>query len=210
MPRNHACHELLPFTTVLATSLIASLQMGKVYRRSATYQADSITPAFQMSSSRMTLRSNQMNFYAIRDMPRGKEVCSGYEKNVLEIATRRKQKLQMYYAFVCRYEACEGENKNEFSGRSDERRAAMLNEFKLVQTCEKMFHKEIFENDDAHNQERDQVVEEAISALNMLEKLLLKQGLTGVVLGNIPKLVEVVRKKTAARRGSEMEGDGTA
>lgn len=127
----------------------------------------------------------QMMFYAIRDIPRGKEVCSSYEKNVFEIATRRRQKLQMYYAFVCHCEACEGASKNEFWGRSDERRRTMRDVFKHVQNCEKNF----LLGDDGHNSptrgHKDAIIEEARSALAKLEALLLKEGLMGVVLANI-------------------------
>jgi hypothetical protein len=158
---------------------------------------------------------NQMTFYAIRDIPRGKEVCSTYEKNVFNITIRRKQKLQMYYAFVCRCEACEGGNKNEFWARSDERRAAMLDAFKHVQDCEKMFLKENVENDDPSHGHKDKAMEEARSALAKLETLLLKEGLTGVVLANTYRslskwserkqlLVEAVKWKEMERHHCEM------
>lgn len=127
---------------------------------------------------------NQMMFYAIRDIPRGKEVCSSYEKKVFEIAIRRRQKLQMYYAFVCRCEACEGGNKNEFWARSDERRTAMLDAFKHVQDCERIFLKENVENDESSHGQKEGAIDEARSALGRLETLLLKEGLTGVVLAN--------------------------
>ncbi|KAK5057671.1 hypothetical protein LTR84_011672 [Exophiala bonariae] len=126
----------------------------------------------------------QLMFYAIRDIPRGREVCSNYEKNVFEAAIKRMQKLRMYYAFDCRCEACEGVQKNEFWGRSDERRKAMLYAFKQVQTCDKAFLNQQAENIRSNQELKDKVIDEAISALTRLEALLLKECLTGIVLAN--------------------------
>lgn len=163
----------------------------------------------------------QMMFYAIRDIPRGKEVCSSYEKNVFEIASRRKQKLQMYYAFVCHCEACEGANKNEFWGRSDERRIAMRDAFKHVQNCEKVFLNENDENQDPSSDHKVKAIEEARLALGKLETLLLKECLTGVVLANIYRglskwserkqlLVEAVKWKEMERLYCELGFGGQA
>lgn len=158
---------------------------------------------------------SRMMFYAIRDIPRGKEVYSTYEKNVFDIAARRKQKLQMYYAFVCRCEACEGGNKNEFWARSDERRASMREAFKHVRDCEKMFLQEIVENDEPSHGQKDKAIEEARSVLGKLEILLLKEGLTGFVLANTYRslskwserkqlFVEAVKWKEMERHHCEM------
>ncbi|KEF62147.1 uncharacterized protein A1O9_00119 [Exophiala aquamarina CBS 119918] len=163
----------------------------------------------------------QMMFYAIRDIPRGKEVCSSYDKNLFEIATRRRQKLQMYYAFVCHCEACEGANKNEFWGRSDERRTAMRDAFKRVQCCEKVFLNENIEAQEPRFEHKDRAIEEARSALGKLETLLLKEGLTGVVLANIYRslskwserkqlLVETVKWKEMERLHCELGLGGHA
>ncbi len=50
--------------------------------------------------------SNEMRFFAIRDIPRGKEVVSNYDKAVFDVAAKRQGKQQMYYGFQCKCEAC--------------------------------------------------------------------------------------------------------
>lgn len=151
----------------------------------------------------------QMMFYAIRDIPRGREVCSNYEKNVFEIAIKRMQKLRMYYAFDCQCEACEGAQKNEFWARSDERRKSMLSTFKQVQKCDHVFLKQEAENVQSDDEHKDKVIEEAISALTTMEKLLLKECLTGIVLANtyrsLSKWCERQHRLVDAVKWKEME-----
>lgn len=151
----------------------------------------------------------QMMFYAIRDIPRGREVCSNYEKNVFETATRRIQKLRMYYGFGCGCEACQGGDKNEFWGRSDERRKAMLVAFRQVKQCDKIFLKQEAENGWSDDESKNKVLEEAISALTRLETLLLKECLTGIVLSNtyrsLSKWCERNQQLVEAVKWKEME-----
>lgn len=153
--------------------------------------------------------SKRMMFYAIRDIPRGREVCSNYEKNVFETATRRMQKLRMYYGFGCGCEACQGGEKNEFWGRSDERRKAMLVAFRQVQKCDKVFLKQEVENGWSADDSKNKVLEEAISALTRLETLLLKECLTGIVLSNtyrsLSKWCERKQQLVEAVKWKEME-----
>ncbi|KIV82627.1 hypothetical protein PV11_04724 [Exophiala sideris] len=124
-------------------------------------------------------RTNEMRFHAIRDIPRGKEVTSNYDKVVFESRAKRQRKQQIYYGFVCRCEACEP--KTEFWARSDERRQAMYDAFRAVQACEHQFSA-----GNASNEQNTQqpVVDEALTALRKLEELLLKESLVGVPLAN--------------------------
>ena len=120
---------------------------------------------------------NEMRFHAIRDIPKGKEVCSNYDKAVFEVVGKRQRKQQMYYGFICRCEACEP--KNEFWAKSDDRRKGMLEAFRTVQECEKQFFTE-----DVKQDEKQSAVVEASNALVRLEGLLIKECLVGVPLAN--------------------------
>ncbi|KAK4946011.1 hypothetical protein LTR10_014813 [Elasticomyces elasticus] len=124
-------------------------------------------------------RTNEMRFHAIRDIPRGKEVTSNYDKVVFESRAKRQRKQQIYYGFVCRCEACEP--KTEFWARSDERRQAMYDAFRAVQACEHQFSA-----GNASNEQNTQqpVIYEALTALGKLEELLLKESVVGVPLAN--------------------------
>ena len=123
--------------------------------------------------------TNEMRFYALKDIPRGKEVCSNYDKSVFEIAAKRKRKQQMFYGFVCKCEACEP--KSEFWAKSDERRKAMSEAVRAVQGCEKRFSAVDAEQTRLGKAE---ATSEAIAALARLEGLLLKEGLVGIPLAN--------------------------
>ncbi|KIW28225.1 uncharacterized protein PV07_07905 [Cladophialophora immunda] len=147
--------------------------------------------------------SNEMRFYAIRDISRGKELSSNYDKSVFEVAAKRRRKQQMYYGFVCRCEACEP--KNEFWVKSDERRLAMYDAVRAVQWCERRLAAE----GDAAMVDKAQVgeaelVEEALSSLTRLEGLLLKESLVGVPLANTYRSMA----KWAERKGDH--GDDEA
>ncbi len=123
--------------------------------------------------------TNQLEFRAIRDIPRGKEVCSNYDKAAFETKAKRQRKQQIYYGFVCKCEACEP--KNEFWAKSDERRKDMYEAFKVLQGCDKKFA----EGDGPEVEVRqDAVVNEALSALARLEELLLKECHVGIPLAN--------------------------
>lgn len=129
-------------------------------------------------------RSNEMRFHAIRDIPRGKELCSNYDKAVFEVKSKRQRKQQIYYGFICRCEACEP--KNEFWTRSDERRRAMYDAFRTVQGCEKELStqgRRSLEDGLAQTVPMP-TVDEALGALVKLEDLLLKECLAGVPLAN--------------------------
>ncbi|KIW11387.1 hypothetical protein PV08_10687 [Exophiala spinifera] len=135
--------------------------------------------------------SNEMRFHAIRDIPRGKELCSNYDKAVFEVRSKRQRKQQIYYGFICRCEACEP--KTEFWARSDERRMAMYDAFKIVQACEKEFLSLSARSgslDDCESAaqtvpgvSRD-TADAALGTLVKLEELLLKECLAGVPLAN--------------------------
>ncbi|EXJ95766.1 hypothetical protein A1O1_00890 [Capronia coronata CBS 617.96] len=94
----------------------------------------SCVPNVQFSYDETT---NEMRFRAIRDIPRGKEVCTNYDKTVFEGAAKRRRKQQIYYGFVCACEACEP--RTEFWARSDERRRGMYDAFRTVLGCEKRY-----------------------------------------------------------------------
>jgi hypothetical protein len=140
----------------------------------------SCVPNVQFSFS-----DNEMRFHAIRDIPRGKELCSNYDKSVFEPAAKRQRKQQFYYGFVCRCEACSP--KNEFWERSDERRKAMYDAFRTVQGCEKRYNNSnhLAEDQDPMTLLKDKklhgdaVVDEALEALTRLEGLLLRECLMG-------------------------------
>lgn len=136
--------------------------------------------------------SNEMRFFAIRDIPRGKEVVSNYDKAVFDVAARRQRKQQMYYGFMCTCEACVP--RNEFWERSDERRKGMYEAIRTAQGCEKRFA-------DASGEtrlvEREETVNEVLEALSRLEGLLLKECLVGVPLANVCRSMA----KWAERKG---------
>lgn len=117
--------------------------------------------------------TDEMRFYAIRDIPRGKEVSSNYDKSVFEVAAQRRRKQQMYYGFMCTCEACEP--KTDFWAKSDERRRDMYDAVRVVQGCEKKFS----------NMGADVgIANEALDALVKLESLMIKEGLLGIPLAN--------------------------
>ncbi|KAJ4511143.1 hypothetical protein HRR83_007184 [Exophiala dermatitidis] len=94
----------------------------------------SCVPNVQFSYDETT---NEMQFRAIRDIARGKEICSNYDKVVFETRSKRQRKQQIYYGFVCTCEACEPHT--EFWARSDERRKGMYAAFRIVLECEKRY-----------------------------------------------------------------------
>lgn len=170
--------------------------------------------------------SGEMRFHALRDIPRGKEVCSDYDRAVFEVAARRRRKQMMYYGFACVCEACEPQT--EFWARSDERRKGMLDAVRGVQACEKSFVE--WESEDHDDGDRDvdkkgehqgrsrrknsdqepaAVVDEAITALTRLEGLLIKESLVGVPLANAYRsLAKWAERKTdlaAARKWKAKE-----
>ncbi|KAJ9611140.1 hypothetical protein H2200_004323 [Cladophialophora chaetospira] len=123
--------------------------------------------------------SNKMRFFTIRDIARGKEVVSNYERTVTDVAAKRQRKQQMYYGFTCRCEACVP--RSEFWEKSDERRKGMHDAIRTVQVCEKRF----VDRDAAIAQvERVEIATEALEALAKLETLLSKESLVGVPLAN--------------------------
>lgn len=151
----------------------------------------------------------EMRFHAIRDIPRGKEVTSNYDKAVFESKAKRQRKQQIYYGFVCRCEACDPQT--EFWSRSDQRRNAMYEAFRAVQGCENKFVGQVRESkagdgdvqinthintDDSQSKPGDHpqtknpdevqkvVIDDALTALTKLEELLLKEGLAGMPLAN--------------------------
>ncbi|KIW89126.1 uncharacterized protein Z519_09978 [Cladophialophora bantiana CBS 173.52] len=146
--------------------------------------------------------SNEMRFYAIRDISRGKEMCSNYDKSVFEVTTKRQRKQQMYYGFVCRCEACEP--KNEFWARSDERRMGMYDAIRAVQRCEKNLSAGsdtvIGEEEQAG---RVELAEEALRSLARLEGLLLKEGLVGAPLANTYRSMAKWAERKGDRGGDE-------
>ncbi|OAG40213.1 hypothetical protein AYO21_05496 [Fonsecaea monophora] len=170
---------------------------------------------------------NEMRFYAIRDIPRGKEVCSNYDKAVFEVAAKRQRKQQMYYGFVCRCEACDP--KTEFWAKSDERRRDMYDAIRAVQWCEKKLA--VAESGAVAvtvvTSDRGQagagnsnaaavaaadagsvnvVVDEALAFLTKLESLLLKESLVGVPLANTYRSMA----KWADRKGDKAKGTDEA
>ncbi|KIY02885.1 uncharacterized protein Z520_01350 [Fonsecaea multimorphosa CBS 102226] len=142
--------------------------------------------------------SNEMRFYAIRDISRGKEICSNYDKSVFEPAAKRRRKQQMYYGFVCRCEACEP--KTEFWAKSDERRLGMYDAIRAVQWCDKKLaagnEEVVVEKAQAGEAE---FVQEAWDSLTRLEGLLLKESLVGAPLANTYRSMA----KWAERKGHE-------
>ncbi|KIV96850.1 hypothetical protein PV10_00666 [Exophiala mesophila] len=165
----------------------------------------SCVPNLQLS---FNFDKNLMMFYAIRDIPRGKEVCTNYEKNVFDAAVTRQRKLQMYYGFMCQCEACLGPAKNEFWAKSDQRRRAMFEAFKRIQECEKGYTASAVETEDPDPTQSVYIVE-ALAALVKLESLLVKEGLNGVVLTNtyrsLSKWSERLQDYPQAARWKEKE-----
>ena len=171
----------------------------------------SCVPNLQLS---FNFDKNLMMFYAIRDIPRGKEVCTNYEKNVFDAAVNRRRRLQMYYGFTCQCEACLGPAKNEFWAKSDQRRRAMFEAFKTIQECEKGYMASVVaadvktEDSDPPTQSVN-IAKEALAALVKLESLLVKEGLNGVVLTNtyrsLSKWSERLQDYPQAARWKEKE-----
>ncbi|KIW43005.1 uncharacterized protein PV06_04158 [Exophiala oligosperma] len=124
-------------------------------------------------------KTDEMRFRAVRDIPRGKELCSNYDKAVSEVRTKRRRKQQIHYGFVCRCEACEP--KTGFWARSDERRRAMYEALRVARACEKECSSK------RAPAPPTVVVDRAIEALVRLEELFLKEGLVGVPLANTRK-----------------------
>jgi hypothetical protein len=125
--------------------------------------------------------TNEMEFRAIRDIPRGKEICSNYDKAVFEVKTKRRRKQQIYYGFVCKCEACEP--KNEFWAKSDERRKGMYEAFRVLQSCDEKFS-EKGDGPVGGEGRQNVVANEALDALVRLEELLLKECQVGIPLAN--------------------------
>jgi len=112
-----------------------------------------------------------MTFYAIRNIPRGKEIFSNYDKAVFETAAKRMRKQRLYYGFVCDCEACRPQT--DFWVRSDDRRRAMGEATREL--------KELEINYEAGHRED---VRTALDTLARLEGLLMREGLVGLALAN--------------------------
>ncbi|EXJ89869.1 hypothetical protein A1O3_02936 [Capronia epimyces CBS 606.96] len=167
--------------------------------------------------------SNEMRFRAIRDIPKGKEVCTNYDRGVFEVKAHRQQKQLIHYGFVCSCDACQP--PTEFWAKSDDRRRAMYEAFRTVQACEKRFGGGGSRSSggggssdgssggsrssngrtmkEKESVERRAVVNQALTALAKLEALLLKEGLVGLPLANTYRSLA----KWAERKG-DGDGDG--
>jgi hypothetical protein len=132
-----------------------------------------------------------MRLFAIRDIPRGKEVLSNYDEAIFEVSAKRQRKQMMYYGFRCGCEACVP--RSEFWSRSDERRRGMFEALRVVHGCEKEFL----------DGGKGEVVHGALEALIRLETLLVKEGLVGVPLANTYRSMA----KWSERRGAHSNGE---
>jgi hypothetical protein len=119
-------------------------------------------------------RTNEMRFYAIRDIPRGKEVFTNYFKNQFKAAAKRNGEQQMHYGFMCRCDACDP--KTEFWARSDERRVEMQKCLSAAARYEEAF---------AGSSGDQEIVQAAIATLKKLEGLLRKERLVGTPLAKV-------------------------
>lgn len=119
-----------------------------------------------------------MQFYAIKNISRGKELLSSYDKSVSELRDRRQQKHMLYYGFTCICDACIP--KSSFWERSDDRRRDISNCLKTVSLAERQF-------EEARQQGRHVgiAIDEAIGALTRMVGLLTKEGLTHKPLANV-------------------------
>jgi hypothetical protein len=187
------CEEASTTTTATTTAIAAPNDERGTHRRGSAIGAlssrinHSCVPNVQFSYHE---EKGEMRFFALRDIPRGREVCGSYEREVCLRAAERQRVQLMYYGFVCSCEACAP--RTEFWARSDERRRAMHDALGRVKRGEKRLARSEKEKEKQQQQqekkqqntERTQIVVEALEALTRLEGLLLKEGLVGVPLAN--------------------------
>ncbi|EXJ59997.1 hypothetical protein A1O7_04145 [Cladophialophora yegresii CBS 114405] len=130
----------------------------------------------------------EMRFFAVRDIPRGREVCGNYERDVCHRVAERQRRQRLHYGFGCACEACVP--RTEFWARSDERRRGMYDALGRVKGLEKRWGQkqgqgqEQGEGQSENENEKALIVMEALDTLARLEGLLIKEGLVGVPLAN--------------------------
>ncbi|ETI25174.1 hypothetical protein G647_04547 [Cladophialophora carrionii CBS 160.54] len=161
---------------------------------------------------------DEMRFFALRDIPRGREVWGNYEREVCHRVAERQRRQRMYYGFACACEACVP--RTEFWARSDERRRGMYDALGRVKGLEKRWAAEErgeerreeegvgqseneYEKEKRKQKEGALIVIEALDALTRLEGLLIKEGLVGVPLANTYRRMA----KWAERKGETATQD---
>ena len=139
-----------------------------------------------------------IQFYAIKNISRGKELLSNYDKPVFETRQKRQPKHMLHYGFRCTCDACEP--KSKFWERSDARRSEMTEAIREAKRLEKEYE-EPSEKKATATSSRDEAVATATSALTRLAELLVKEGLTYKPLANTFRSLA----KWAARDGDKLK-----
>ncbi|RMZ90238.1 hypothetical protein DV736_g2504, partial [Chaetothyriales sp. CBS 134916] len=147
---NHSCLPNLTFSYIPAAQVTMAMTAG-------------LSPVDEPNA----LRCGMMQFRTIKNISKGKELLSNYEKSIFVGRKARTERLRRYYGFDCECEACAP--PSEFWVRSDARR-------KVMEDCVR-----------AGAEANKSLAENAIAKLQKLEGLLLKEGLTYTPLANCYK-----------------------
>ena len=135
---------------------------------------------------------NPVQFYAIRPIPRNREITTSYSRNIFLPRLERKRRLRLDYGFECRCEACEPMSR--FWEGSDDRRRNLRESIRQAKKLEREWNisrlekNDIDVEDDAivktpeDEEKRQRICKEATQNILQLETLLRKEGLVGVVL----------------------------
>ena len=122
----------------------------------------------------------RMQFYAIKDIPRGKELFANYEKAVWVPHKQRQQTLGLHYGFECTCEACCP--SSSFWQESDPRRIEMYSLMRLAKRAEKDYT--VCKNTD-DGSGSSEVIRHALETLTRLAYLMVKERLAYKPLANV-------------------------
>ncbi|RMZ79582.1 hypothetical protein DV737_g3309, partial [Chaetothyriales sp. CBS 132003] len=167
---NHSCLPNITFSYVPVAQVTMAMTVG-------------LSPVDGVNA----LRCGIMQFRAIKNISKGKELLSNYEKSIFAGRKLRSERLRRHYGFDCLCEACAP--TSEFWERSDARRKAMEDCVRAGAAYEREWMARGDHSEDKHEEEEAHklVAENAIAKLRKLEGLLLKEGLAYTPLANCYK-----------------------
>ena len=122
----------------------------------------------------------RMQFYAIKNIPKGKELLSNYDRDIWRTHIDRKKKLMLHYGFECSCEACCP--RSGFWLKSDSRRSQMARLMGDAPRAERMYMEYKIVSDEIGS---SAVVQDAMKTLETLESLMIKEGLAYKPLANV-------------------------
>lgn len=151
--------------------------------------------SFSYSPPSLTHAKGEMRFYAIKNIARGKELLSSYDKSIVDSRSKRRQKHMLHYGFTCDCEACVP--KSNFWEKSDERRREMGICLKIASAAERDY-----EHARKRGTDTSVEIDKALEALTRLVDLLTKESLTHKPLANVYRSLA----KWSSRKGDPSNG----